>query len=80
MSIGKSKKIENLPPKIESLPRFIEKYIFESPKPAAVQKESVHENRNTEFENEIKKALFLALLEKGLITRAQYELCLGKQQ
>ena len=54
--------------------------IFESPKPAAVQKESVHENRNTEFENEIKKALFLALLEKGLITHAQYELCLGKQQ
>ena len=54
--------------------------IFECPKPAAVQNESVHENRNTEFENEIKKALFLALLEKGLITRAQYELCLGKQQ
>ena len=52
--------------------------IFESPKPAAVQKDSVHENRNTEFENEIKKALFLALLEKGLITHAQYELCLGK--
>lgn len=52
--------------------------IFESPKPAAVQKESVHENRNTEFENEIKKALFLALLEKGFITCAQYELCLGK--
>ena len=52
--------------------------IFESPKPAAVQNESVHENRNTEFENEIKKALFLALLEKGFITRAQYELCLGK--
>ena len=40
-------------------------------------KESVHENRNTEFENEIKKALFLALLEKGLITRAQYELCVA---
>ncbi len=54
--------------------------IFECPKSLAVQNESVHENRNTEFENEIKKALFLALLEKGLITRAQYELCLGKQQ
>lgn len=52
--------------------------IFESPKPAAVQNESVYENRNTEFENEIKKALFLALLEKGLITRAQYELCIGR--
>ena len=52
--------------------------IFESPKPAAVQKESVHENRNTEFENEIKKTLFLALLEKGFITRAQYELCVAK--
>ena len=52
--------------------------IFESPKPAAVQKESVDENRNTEFENEIKKVLFLALLEKGYITRAQYELCVAK--
>lgn len=52
--------------------------IFECPKPAAVQESSVNENRNTEVENEIKKALFLALLEKGLITRVQYELCLGK--
>ncbi len=52
--------------------------IFECPKTAAVQKESVNENRNTEFENEIKKALFLALLEKGFITRVQYELCLQK--
>ena len=52
--------------------------IFECPKPAAVQNESVDESRQTEFENEIKKALFLALLEKGFITRAQYELCLGK--
>lgn len=52
--------------------------IFESPKPAAVQKDSVHENRNTEFENKIKKVLFLALLEKGLITDAQYELCIAK--
>ena len=52
--------------------------IFESPKPTAVQKESVHEKRNREFENEIKKALFLALLEKGFITRAQYEQCVAK--
>lgn len=52
--------------------------IFECPKPAAVQESSVNENRNTEFENEIKKALFLALLEKGLITHAQYELCIAK--
>ena len=52
--------------------------IFECPKTAAVQESSVHENRNTEFENEIKKALFLALLEKGFITRAQYEQCVAK--
>ena len=52
--------------------------ILESPKPAAVQNESVDESRQTEFENEIKKALFLALLEKGLMTRAQYELCVAK--
>ena len=52
--------------------------IFECPKTAAVQESSVHEKRNREFENEIKKALFLALLEKGLITRVQYELCVAK--
>ena len=38
------------------------------------------DNQNKEFENEIIKALFPVILEKGLITRAQYELCLGKQQ
>lgn len=50
--------------------------IFESPKPTVVQNQSQNEIKNTEFENEIKKALFLTLLEKGLITHAQYEQCL----
>lgn len=55
--------------------------IFESQKPSAVQNQSqdecfLQETDNTEFENEIKKALFLTLLEKGFITHAQYEQCL----
>lgn len=54
--------------------------IFESQKPSAVQNQSQNETKNTEFENEIKKALFLTLLEKGFITHAQYEQCLEKYQ
>jgi hypothetical protein len=48
------------------------KIIFENTNKNAVQKS------NKEFENLIKKSIYLALLEKGMINQKQYEKCLEK--
>jgi hypothetical protein len=48
------------------------KIIFENTNKNAVQKS------NKEFENLIKKSIYIALLEKGMINQKQYEKCLEK--
>lgn len=49
------------------------KIIFESQNENAEQK-----NLSKEFENEIKKSIFLALKERGYLTQNQYEKCIKK--
>ena len=49
------------------------KIIFESQNENAKQK-----NVSKEFENEIKKSIFLVLKERGYLTQNQYEECLKK--
>lgn len=49
------------------------KIIFESRNENAEQK-----NVSKEFENEIKKSIFLVLGERGYLTQNQYEECLKK--
>lgn len=33
-----------------------------------------------DFENEVKKAMYLALKEKGLLTQTQYEMCIERMK
>lgn len=47
--------------------------IFENRDENAEQK-----NVSEEFENEVKKSIFLALTEQGYLTQKQYEECLSK--
>lgn len=49
------------------------KIIFENRNENAEQK-----NVSKEFENEIKKSIFLVLQERGYLTQKQYEGCLKK--
>ena len=49
------------------------KIIFESQNENAEQK-----NINKDFENEVKKSIFLALIEKGDLTQSQYEECIKR--
>ena len=49
------------------------KIIFENRNENAEQK-----NVSKEFENEIKKSIFLVLQEQGYLTQNQYEKCLKK--
>ncbi|MGN0502254.1 MAG: hypothetical protein ACI4HN_04970 [Ruminococcus sp.] len=51
------------------------KIIFESRNENAEQK-----NISKEFENEIKKSIFLVLWERGYLTQNQYEECLKKSK
>lgn len=49
------------------------KIIFENRNENAEQK-----NINKDFENEVKRSIFLALKEKGYLTQSQYEECIKR--
>lgn len=49
------------------------KIIFENRNEKAEQK-----NINKDFENQVKRSIFLALKEKGYLTQSQYEECIKR--
>ena len=49
------------------------KIIFESRNENAEQK-----NINKDFENQVKRSIFLALKEKGYLTQSQYDVCIKR--